>query len=665
MLTMQDVMAQVLLKQMDKAARRQWLEEDWRRMIPELFPRIAKKGFADYQAEWWDWVWAIRPGVQPQPVVKVVFRGGAKSAGGEMGMASLGAKEIIHFGLYVSGTQDAANSHVREVAMLIEDPKFQELYPEMGRPRVGPYGNQKAWRMDMLQCDNGFTLKGVGLDSLMIRGIRVEGQRPDAIFFDDVDALGDTPEAVAQKLKTITSTILPARNLEFCVIAFLQNLIHRDSIATQVVRKQTPFLRHAKVIGPIKAVNDIQYVEVEPGIGKITGGTPSWPEGAPLTVCQNLMDDLTLDGFMVECQHDIDRLARGAIYPMWSEILHIVTYSDFMAYYGHEARDPRTGEFKLPDFFRLGVGHDWGATLAHPSTMSVWARPSEGQQPNFDYLQTSVFKIAELVAPLSRDEESLMTPKYFGEKMLEVLTPEWMLRCSYLTMSHEALSERNTYLQELARPLAFGVRPNMGRTGGIAQMATYLDVDKDKRHPFNRYPEGHPEAGEFMWGCPRAFWLIPDDEAKLYWNSVTKTLYRETAKTQRGMKRGREEMPKYHYNVTAMGVEQQRPYTLFNDVMDSDRYVSIGFFPDTFALQGLAKVQKTINEKHPHLRPEVIEQTRAVDPRQAALLLQTREYVLNEERAREAAAQTRDGQLQQQQAHGMVNGNFRLYRLRR
>ena len=65
------------------------------------------------------------------------------------------------------------------------------------------------------------------------------------------------------------------------------------------------------VSGPIPALRNMSY-ESKPGGGHtITGGDPTWPEGADIEQCQAELDDSSLTSFLREMQHNTSPPGRG------------------------------------------------------------------------------------------------------------------------------------------------------------------------------------------------------------------------------------------------------------------------------------------------------------------------------------------------------------------
>ena len=82
--------------------------------------------------------------------------------------------------LYVCASQDQADKHVASIAGLLEQAGVVR--------RLNKFGSPRAWRRNQLQCDNGFTVEALGLDTAA-RGIKVDEFRPDLIIFDEAHKL--------------------------------------------------------------------------------------------------------------------------------------------------------------------------------------------------------------------------------------------------------------------------------------------------------------------------------------------------------------------------------------------------------------------------------------------------------------------------------------------
>ena len=278
---------------------------DWREWLTALFPRYVTAPFGARHIEFWEWIDAIQIDKEPRPLTAFWGRGGAKSTSAELGCTRVGATNKRKYIWYVSSTQDKADGHVDSIASLLEDPNVEKYYPELAQRKLGKFGNSKGWRRSRLRTASGFTVDALGLDT-GARGVKVEDQRPDMIVLDDVDELHDSFATTAKKIETITKSVLPSGANGNCAILFIQNLIHSDSIASQLADGRADYLTNRIISGPHPAIIGLTY-EQRGGRFMITGGTATW-EGQNLEICQSQMDKWGLSAFLQEAQHEVDRV---------------------------------------------------------------------------------------------------------------------------------------------------------------------------------------------------------------------------------------------------------------------------------------------------------------------------------------------------------------------
>lgn len=259
--------------------------------------------FAGRHHDLWEWAEEVTPGVRPIPFVGLWGRGGAKSTNAEGICVRWGAKKVRRYGWYVSGTQDKADSHVQNIASMLEKREVEIYYPELSQRLVGKYGSSKGWRRNRLRTESGLTIDSLGLDTGS-RGVKIDDARPDFIIFDDVDDLHDAIGITNKKVEIITKSILPAGSVD-CAVLFIQNLIHPESIASKLADGRADFLLDRLVSGPHPAIDGLTYEQRE-GKFFITGGTPTW-EGQDLETCQAQINTWGLSAFLQEAQHEVDR----------------------------------------------------------------------------------------------------------------------------------------------------------------------------------------------------------------------------------------------------------------------------------------------------------------------------------------------------------------------
>ncbi|MCW2545419.1 MAG: hypothetical protein JWM40_2971 [Frankiales bacterium] len=283
-------------------------EQSWQDWLIRYYAPYTRDGFAPHHQQFWEWVWSMQRGLRPAPYTAVWGRGGAKSTSAELAVVALGARGRRRYCLYVSGTQDLADDHVANIATMLESDQLAADYPGAGNRLLSKFGTSKGWRRNRLRTASGFTIDAIGLDTAA-RGVKLEQQRPDLIVIDDVDAEDDTQLETTKKIRALTKKLLPSGSTDLAVLA-IQNLIHPDSIFSQLVDGRAEFLSDRIVNGPVPAVRGLTYRTETGEDGKVhvvvTGGTPTWA-GQSLTVVQGQIATWGLAAFLTEAQHEVEK----------------------------------------------------------------------------------------------------------------------------------------------------------------------------------------------------------------------------------------------------------------------------------------------------------------------------------------------------------------------
>src|SRR5690606_38001144 len=293
--------------------RTEEIERDWRAWHAALFPTVLYPPYAPYHVEFWDWVWSLRPDTPARPFVAVWPRGFAKSSSAEVACAAVAARGTRRYGLYICDTQDQADTHVGNVAALLESAAFARAYPACAERQVGKYGNSQGWRRNRLRTASGFTLDAIGLDSAT-RGAKVEEERPDLLIFDDIDDVLDSPRTIARKITSITKSLLPAR-APHAVTLVVQNLIHKDGIVAQLVDGRADFLADRIVSGPHPAVRHAEFALDETGQWRIVAGEPTWA-AMDIPALERDIAEIGLRAFRAEKQHEVALERDGALWSL-------------------------------------------------------------------------------------------------------------------------------------------------------------------------------------------------------------------------------------------------------------------------------------------------------------------------------------------------------------
>jgi hypothetical protein len=310
--------------------------EGWPRfMFPDTFD--GPHGYASHHLDFWRWIDAIRPGYSPDPLVYCVGRGEGKSTSLEAAAVKLGARYGKRnpgagrkFLLLIRATQQKANEAVRNIQSLLASPNIERYYPGLASPALTKEGRQKAYRMNLLRCANGYGILGVGLDG-DVRGAKLEEYRPDVIALDDIDEDKQSYEVIQKNEKTITDAIIGAAadNVAFLVT---QNLLRAGGIMSRLVDtgpNGARYLIDRKVIGPVPSIRGLQTEPQIDGDGRqrdiIAEGTPTW-EGRPIEIYQKKINDQGLATFLKECQHEVVKTESRLVYA-FDEKKHVIAPS--------------------------------------------------------------------------------------------------------------------------------------------------------------------------------------------------------------------------------------------------------------------------------------------------------------------------------------------------
>lgn len=293
--------------------------DDYESWLRALFPSYVAHPFAERHRDLWEWFVALTPGVKPPAKIDFWGRGGAKSSTAELGVTHAGAGKRRTFVLYVSGTQTQSDKHLQAISGLLEQ-------INIGRA-VNVYNQSKGWTQRILRAANGFNAVSLGLDA-SVNGIKLDQYRPDLIVLDDIDNRHDSPAVVLKKFATLTDDILPTGSSD-CAVLFIQNILHKNSIAAQLADGRAAFLLNRIPIVIEPAVRNLEYELRARDDGSpyyvITGGEPTWA-GQDLAVCEGQINDWGLTAFLEQAQHEVDE-PDGGMYGhltwrhcRWSEV---------------------------------------------------------------------------------------------------------------------------------------------------------------------------------------------------------------------------------------------------------------------------------------------------------------------------------------------------------
>ena len=301
---------------------------DW---VLAIYRNIFSRPFGPQHIELFDWAWNVKQGVRANPFVAIWSRGFGKSTTAETVAVMLGAREQRKYLLYVSETQELADSHLLAIRSMIESPILASYYPTFAAPKISREGHAKGWRHNRLYCGNGFVIDAIGLDTAK-RGSRIMDARPDFMIFDDIDAKGDSPALTQKKIDTITTSLLPAGSPDATAL-FVQNMILDTGVFAQLAQPTPPFLKKRILSGPFPALQNFSWETDKEG--KITiGGEPTWV-GVGLEKCQEIVDEIGLTAFRSEFQHQMvyegglfegvtfKRINHKDLPPLWRKVTSV------------------------------------------------------------------------------------------------------------------------------------------------------------------------------------------------------------------------------------------------------------------------------------------------------------------------------------------------------
>lgn len=562
------------------------IKEGWRVLLKKVFPRIFSGSFASFHEEFFDHYWEIlqkrlrgeRLSQDEKVFLAIWARGFGKSSCMEVAAILEGAIVGEGFVLYVSGTKDLAQAHLQSIKEALESEEVEEYFPGLANPQIGKFGSQLGWSQDILVTASGWAIRPIGLDQA-VRGLRRGTLRPTLIILDDIDDVDDSPLVIEKKIRKIARSIIPARGPN---TAFLgaQNLIHRNSIFTQIWKRRIGLFSRRVISGPFPAFNDLQIKFRVTNDGPqyvIESCTPSWPD-FDLQSAQEFLSDSGREHFMAEYQHDFALDQSGRVVSQYAEELHVITWEQFTK---------RFGTRRIPDHWFRYIGHDWGSTglEKHPAVVSHIAVSGENSK-----LPGKLFLFK------GRTYEADCLPQEVGADICRDIWPPWEKgklpqerRTKYVKwlMSHEALSERGVYRKLYGLPFKPG---NSSKKAGWAELNHYLTPDKSQPHPFHE-DEWLEDAGEYKLGCPSFFLIV---EAEQQFEAVD----------DKGLARWRDEFLNLEYRSLQLGetgLTKEEPFKFRDDACDSVRFVTYSL---GFKIAKLTKDEKVMAKVPKSLHPD-------------------------------------------------------------
>ena len=325
------------------------------------YPQTFTREFTSYQKAFWEWGWNIQPDVYYRPRVECAPRGAGKSTTAETWLVSILARQRRKTIGYISGTDAKASQHFNGVRRKLENVDLLKAYPHL-KPQVQKYRNAfNSWSQDRLVTEAGQVIIPITLQGSN-RGFKSEDDvRFDLLIFDDIDSLGESPDVIAKNLDLLKSEILLAGYANTLNVVF-QNLIHRDSIVTQIMDHRADILSDRDFRGPYPLMRwyDAEKIDLPDG-GKrwvITAGEPYDP-ALPVDYCESILNQIGKDLFDREAQQDVYKVAEDKDFREWDEVYHIITQSEMQQGFERVTLHDANGFF-IPPRWHVGRGFDWG-----------------------------------------------------------------------------------------------------------------------------------------------------------------------------------------------------------------------------------------------------------------------------------------------------------------
>ena len=510
------------------------------------FPYLFTRPFAKYQEEFWDWGWQIGSGSYHRPRVECEPRGVGKSTNAEAWCVELLARRLRWMIGYVSFEEDKAGKHFDSIKAMLENERFLQDYPHC-RPKVQKLSNKAArWSRDAIVTESDAMIVPLSLQGSS-RGWKSQtGRRFDVIVLDDIDKLGMSVTLIAKLLDMLKGEILAAGD-DNTVILVAQNLIHRESICSKILDHRADILADRDFRGPYPILKyyDAEKIDIpnDPTGAKkwvITSGE-AYDPAITVEYAEKLLNKFGRDTFDRECQQDVDKISEEKDFREWDEVYHVVTYSEFRAFFASHSIEVWSNARNhpiIPPNWNVGLGLDWGTTLKHPTAVAAIARPPQSAPLNDSY-----FAFTEVILPkyphTVGEDPDLVSPGRVAKALQDALK-EWNVSESQIRqhlMSHEASAALNTMRVDLADELkTFFNKWKPKRGSGVPQVQNMLEIDHSKDHPFR--------IG--LKGRPRLFFVVPDKQGELLKGDLGK-LFVAQPTDYKGFARARYEIPLYSF----------------------------------------------------------------------------------------------------------------------
>lgn len=293
-----------------------------------------------------------------------------------------------------------------------------------------------------------------------------------------------------------------------------------------------------------------------------------------------------------EVDLDFEGSQAGRLFPMFDERIHVITWSEFVRFFGKEAIGP-DGRPRIPAHWNIGLAQDVGTTEDHPNvTLMVATAAADSKLPG------AGFVFYELCYPLNGH------PKIIYPILKEELDRDnkWA-QLSMRLISHEGHSERLTY--ETYGLMFDSWDTEQGYTQGYSQLQDYLEPDKSKQHPFR--PQITDEKGKGL-GRPMLYFIVADEAGGVYQDDLGRWVPKpapkaeesaaglESENTVNTLARIRSELPSIHIPQSEVGkpVKARRHFKRFDDAFDTLRALAAQFLPPIKELTTRQRVEQRL-----------------------------------------------------------------------
>ena len=155
----QDIARAVRIEKVIRAYERHYMDQMWARWLVRHFPAsfipretlygsgaVEVVEFAEFHAEFWQWVQQVQPYIRPEAFLAIWFRFGGKSTNCEAACCYLGGEKIRRYGWYVCATQSQADDHVQTVGNMLTSTRYATAYPDMVERLLNKFNSSLGWR---------------------------------------------------------------------------------------------------------------------------------------------------------------------------------------------------------------------------------------------------------------------------------------------------------------------------------------------------------------------------------------------------------------------------------------------------------------------------------------------------------------------------------------